>query len=88
MIHSGDEHNCTKYYGMLDVNNLENNFVSKKFIDMLISSYVEIFNDRKFGRMITYLKYFNLKGVNITDRCQVNEFKFALTNALDSRVSI
>lgn len=38
--------------------------------------------------MITCLNYFNLKGVNIADRCQVDEVNFSLTNVLDSRVSI
>ena len=55
VTHSGDERNCTQHYGALDVNDLENNVVCKKCIDVLIFSCIEFFDDRKVDRMIACL---------------------------------
>ena len=55
-IHSRDEHNCTKYYEILDVNDLENNFVCEKSTDQHVHSYIEVFKDRKVDRIKITIK--------------------------------
>ena len=66
-INSGKEDACTKNYGLLNVNYIDN-FFCKKCIDKLIDYYVAVFNYTKIDRMITFVNSFNLKDAHVTNR--------------------
>ena len=84
-IQSGEEDDCVKHYGVVNVNEMDNSFARRLCISKLISMYQETFNDSKEDRMVTFLNSFNIDKVNVMERHEVDEMKFVISNVMENK---